>query len=248
MSASDPRRLLDYGDDLRGVLKNALDAERTAPLEGDVDLARLARIGDRLAQATAAAGAGAAAPTTSPAPAAGAKAGLGLKAAVVAVGAVAVVSAIALFSGGADPPAPRAPGAVTAPVAATERTPPSTASAVATEREPKTVALGDLPSAPDPRTGAPVKAPSPSEGEEIALLARAQKALHGSPREALALCDEHASTFRNGSFGEEREAVAIEALVALGRRAEASARFVTFQRTFPVSTHRVHLESLFPAD
>lgn len=247
MSASDPRRLVEYGDDLRGLLKNALDAERAAPLADDVDMARLARIGERVAQATAAAGA--AASTTSPTPAtAGAKAGLGLKAAVVALGAVTVVSALALFSGAGEDPAPRGRDTVATPVAATERTPLSPASAAAVDREPKTMALGDLPLAPDPKMAAARKAPTASEGEEIALLARAQKALRGSPREALALCDEHASTFKNGSFGEEREAVAIEALASLGRKAEASARFVTFQQTYPVSTHRVHLESLFPAD
>ncbi len=109
--------------------------------------------------------------------------------------------------------------------------------------------LDELPNAAGPRTTVSSRtATTASEGEEIALLARAQKALHGSPREALRLCDEHASTFRAGSFGEEREAVAIEALVSLGRNTDARTRFDAFRARHPASSHRVHLESLFSGD
>ncbi len=52
---------------------------------------------------------------------------------------------------------------------------------------------------------------------------------------ALEALDDHARRFPHGRLAEEREALAVQALVALGRGAEAKERAVRFRRTFPES-------------
>ncbi|MDB4945688.1 MAG: hypothetical protein JWP97_5222, partial [Labilithrix sp.] len=120
---------------------------------------------------------------------------------------------------------------------------------------------GDLPAAPDPLPAPPVRAtastpagpssaaaPAASvtgnDGEEIALLARAHEALSTSPATSLALCSEHGKRFAAPHFAQEREAVAIEALVYLGRTDEATRRLDAFRAQYPTSSHRAHLEDL----
>ena len=77
------------------------------------------------------------------------------------------------------------------------------------------------------------------------LVGRAQDALHGRPAEALALCREHERGFPSGHFVQEREAIAIEALVYQKRIAEAERRWKSFERAYPTSSHRSHLAALF---
>ncbi len=79
---------------------------------------------------------------------------------------------------------------------------------------------------------------------EVALLHAAQDGLRGSPAEALARANEHARRFPRGALGQEREVIAIEALVKLGRREEARARAARFARTFPGSTHQRRVDAL----
>jgi hypothetical protein len=55
---------------------------------------------------------------------------------------------------------------------------------------------------------------------------------------------EHARRFPDGVLAEEREAIAIEALVAAGRGDPARARFTQFVARFPDSSYRRHLERL----
>jgi hypothetical protein len=59
---------------------------------------------------------------------------------------------------------------------------------------------------------------------ELALLAHAQRALHDNPTLALELADQHARAYPAGAFVEEREAIAIEALIASGHALEGRAR------------------------
>lgn len=245
MSASDPPRLMSYGGELRSVLRDALEAEEHAAKAGsDVDAARLARIEARLALATAADATAPRAPEAPPSPAVSAASstkGLWLTVATVAVAGAAI---LALGRGSRDDAPTRAPTSRPTSVVVAEHVTLAPPSAAPVERAPSAVA--DLPSAPAPARAAPARAAAttPSAEREIALVARAQDALHGDPARALALSDEHASTYPAGAFGQEREAVAIEALVALGRRAEAERRLSAFVARHPTSSHRVHLESL----
>jgi outer membrane protein assembly factor BamD (BamD/ComL family) len=59
-----------------------------------------------------------------------------------------------------------------------------------------------------------------------------------NPAAALRALDEHRARFPRGTFVQEREVLAIEALVHLGRRQEAKARADAFARAFPASAHR----------
>lgn len=252
--STDPKRLADYGAGLRGVVRDALDAERAGD---DGEAARLARIEAKLLAALGAAPVLAtppsppapAAPPPAPAPPAPAPSSwLGPKGAIT-LGAAALVVGAAFFLSRPAPTTspsvqPTAPSVIqTAPPAAVDPAPvPPTI---------KTVSPSDLPTAVEPAAKPAPSAPaqgastSATDTEEIALLARAHDALRGSPAESLELCRQHEKKFANGHFSQEREAVAIEALVYLGRRDEAEKRWSSFRTRFPGSSHRVHLESLF---
>ena len=64
------------------------------------------------------------------------------------------------------------------------------------------------------------------------------------PAESLARCDEHARRFANGTLVQEREVLAIDALMRLGRRPEAEARASRFRASFPRSGHLRRIEAL----
>jgi hypothetical protein len=86
----------------------------------------------------------------------------------------------------------------------------------------------------------------PAAESESAILQRAQDALRGSPAQALALTDLHLARFPGGAFAQEREVLAISALLGMGRKAEARARATRFVESFPTSAHRRRLEVLIP--
>jgi hypothetical protein len=87
-----------------------------------------------------------------------------------------------------------------------------------------------------PPAGAP-----PNEG---ALLLRAQQVLASDPSTALDLTRQHARLFPAGGLVPEREVLAIEALVQLGRLEDARSRFGVFRARFPQSPHLARLEGL----
>ena len=71
--------------------------------------------------------------------------------------------------------------------------------------------------------------------EEVALLSRAETALHsGRPQLALEALKEHERKFSNGLLKEERIAARVQALCALGRNAEANAQLAQLS---PKSLH-----------
>jgi hypothetical protein len=233
------RRLLEYGDDLNGVLRSALDAEESTAL--DPDSARLAKIGAGIADRIGAPppqgppqG-----PNPPPGHAAPVATGVASKAPFVLLAAATIVGLVAIGSKSSDKPAP---------TPATRATTVETAAPIA-EPPPSTpgISLNDLPSVAPKTTTATKAAARPAEAptvEEIALIGRAHDALRSDPKSALALCEEHETEFGSGHFAQEREAVAIEALVYLNRKDEAQKRFTAFDGKFPSSSHRVHLESL----
>lgn len=72
--------------------------------------------------------------------------------------------------------------------------------------------------------------------EEVAILARAETALHSArPDVALKALDEHERKFPNGVLAEERTAARIQALCSLGRTAEADAWLARLARMSPHS-------------
>jgi hypothetical protein len=106
---------------------------------------------------------------------------------------------------------------------------------------------------PAPATSAPARPPTaparvmstqaPDDPEaEVALLQRAQGSLEADPAQTLSLCAEHARRFPRGLLAQEREVLAIEALVSTGRIGDARARADRFGAAYPSSTHlrRIH--------
>ncbi len=86
--------------------------------------------------------------------------------------------------------------------------------------------------------------PTDDPDDELALLEEARRALDTDPAAALALTDEHARRFPRPTLAQERERLAIEALVRLGRREEVLRRANAFDATFPQSAHRRRVQEL----
>lgn len=72
---------------------------------------------------------------------------------------------------------------------------------------------------------------------EAELLLQAKRAMPDAPRRALGLADRHARKFPDGVLAEERELIAIRALVALERTSDAQRRARAFEQTHPASPH-----------
>lgn len=119
--------------------------------------------------------------------------------------------------------------------------PPSAASQrsrTAPDRSTKGLEEGrpDSPRSPD----RPVADP----GDELALLEEARAALATAPTRTLALADEHMKRFSSPAFAQERERLAIDALVRSGRRDEALERARRFESTYPSSPHLARVRAL----
>jgi len=85
--------------------------------------------------------------------------------------------------------------------------------------------------------------PPPFIPGELELLTPANAALHANDFvRALALAERHASLHPTGTFAEEREAIAIEALHGLGQQERARARLTAFTARYPHSGYRARLE------
>jgi hypothetical protein len=105
--------------------------------------------------------------------------------------------------------------------------------AVATRPRPRRSRVADTP--PLQQTAA---APEP----ELVLLQRAHSALERDAAAALLLVEEHERFHAGGVFAQERELLAVEALVALGRKQAAIDRAKRFVHSHPESPHapRMH--------
>lgn len=138
------------------------------------------------------------------------------------------------------PPPPAAPTDEPTP-ARTSDEPPSTTPAVELAR-PRAVrpAPRDTERAETP--AAPNQAPT-----ELTLLREARQLATSQPARALELCEVHRRTYPTGVLSEERAAIEIEALVALGRRDEAARRAEAFLRRHPTSAHRARIDALLRA-
>jgi hypothetical protein len=160
---------------------------------------------------------------------------------VVVVGAVVIggwlawpspPTAPAVARGGAPPPVtqPSPPAAeVTFPTAQepVERVPPPAPI-------PSSTTLPATPTAP-PRARVP---------SEVELLEQAREALDHSPRRALHSVEQHRLHYCDGVLAEEREVLAIDGLLRLGRRDAAEARAARFRVTYPGSIHSARIDAL----
>ncbi|WP_394832740.1 hypothetical protein LVJ94_40180 [Pendulispora rubella] len=207
-----------------------LDAERHYDAESP---ARQGRVLEHLA-ATTAALAPAAPPTPSPLPKAILKTKLAVATAAAVVGAMGGGVVGYRLGERARPPAP----VVSAP-----------ATAITAEVAPSVVvpdaAVPPAPSAPPPQASA-ARPPAPARAKkedsadtlavELSLVQMARAALaRGNYAAALDATEQHARTFPKGHLTEERESLAIQALVGAGRDAEARARAARFRAKYPQS-------------
>jgi len=79
---------------------------------------------------------------------------------------------------------------------------------------------------------------------EAALLDAARAAVRTDARRALSLTQEFGRRFPHSPLMQEREVIAIEALVRLGHTTAAKARAERFSRMFPGSAHQQKLDQL----
>ncbi len=262
--SSDPTRLRDSG--ASSLLKSALEAGRRELPDTERGAQLEARILPFLLPPPPAPPAPPAAPPAAPAAggaggAAGAAASGGAGKAVAlglslgkitAIGAavLSLAAGSALVASSRSAEEPRGAGLVAAPSASLVVAPsPSEQLAPLSPPSEQSAPL----SPPSPSTGAsskPTLGPGPSSAPpsdfaaEFTLLRSAQDALRSNPSEALHLASEHTRRFPRGTFAQEREIIAVEALVKLDRRSEAEARAERFHKAYPGSTHRARLASL----
>jgi hypothetical protein len=90
---------------------------------------------------------------------------------------------------------------------------------------------------------------APSDPEaELALLRRALAALQAHPKQSLDLVAEHERLYAQGIFGQEREVIAIDALLALQQTSAAEARARAFLARYPRSAHAPRIRTLLGGD
>ncbi len=91
----------------------------------------------------------------------------------------------------------------------------------------------------------PPPAPKVVEPSEDALMAEALAlARSGNAAAALTKAEQLAARYPSGMMVQEREVIAIEALMNLGRVAEARARATTFRQQWPTSAHITKVDAL----
>lgn len=98
--------------------------------------------------------------------------------------------------------------------------------------------------APRALATAPPTSDVATQPTELELLRDARLAIRSSPAAALGLVDRHAQLYPQGKLSQERELIAISALVAMGRRTAALSRAASFERSFPGSAYRKQVEEL----
>ena len=246
MSDRDPPRLSESGD-ADATLRDAIrESKNDLP-----DEARLAAIALKLGPivgiaggaagaaggggagggAAAASGAGAAKASVAPAAVKIGGMTLGMKIAAaaavtaVAVGGTAVVGPRVI----ANKPAVRAP---TSMVSAPRPSATSSSAKIDLSLPPASASAAPLP-VPTPKATMIVP---PNPDDELRQIQRAQDALNANdPASALSLCNDDAIIFPHGQLAQEREVIAIHALVRLGRMDEANAREKKFEKDYPGS-------------
>ena len=270
MTTEEPTRLLDAASGaspaLRGLLESAASDGPSA-----ADLARLAgKLGPLLggppggpgpdASGGAGTSSGGSAAPAAPAAAQGATAAgttgaAGLFKAKVLLGIGATALAGASFQAGraVESRARAVPPPLSAPVARAVPPPPV----------PDVLPPPEVPAEPAPAPAppkAPVRpssktpppalpAPTAMVAGEAPLLDQALRALRaGNTADALRFTELHRREFPQGTLSQEREMLAIEALVKLERRGDARLRAAAFRQAWPTSSHLLRLDSLVPKE
>lgn len=223
MNHVDLEPLDEWDDDARAALDTLRQVEDLAPNTQQAILASVARKAMWLPQAGEVPRPQAEAPRGS-ANLAAASGKLGV---AILAGALGLVGGVALERGRSKPVAPSTVNLAVAPTPAALPEPVVSPSAIAVE---------NLPVASKPTAMGPTQESVSGKGlsAERGLLDVARTALaRGEASEALRAAEQHRASYPSGILAEEREALAIKALVALGRMNEARSRAGAFERKFP---------------
>lgn len=143
----------------------------------------------------------------------------------VVVGLAFLAARFATPSHGTLPAAPQ-PASITTPPPRSTQTAPNPGDATDVPPAIPTTTTIDAPARTAPRAADPLAL-------ELRLVAEARRSARTVPTHALALLARADREVGDGVLGREREALRIEALVAVGRGAEASRRAHTFLTTHP---------------
>jgi hypothetical protein len=113
------------------------------------------------------------------------------------------------------------------------------------ESAPMASARNKATPAPSAQSAGSIIAPPPVAGDsEVKTLQYAQDALGTNPALTLTRCDDHRRRFPSGALAQEREVLAIDALLRIGRAAEANARARQFAKSYPTSSHLSRIATL----
>lgn len=215
-------------DPLNSLAKSLLDSERTSPTGIEPDALAEQRIWSRLEALSALPTSGPASPPSAPSPAPTLAAKVGSHVVVLLLGAgLGVGGTLAVTR--RPPPAEPPVTAIAALDPAPEQRP--VPEAPPAQAEP-------APAAPVAKAPKPVAAPPDKTTlkDEQVLLDTARSALLNRRAEgALEALQQHERRFPAGALTEEREALAIQALVMSGQLDAAQARAAKFKARFPTS-------------
>ncbi len=142
----------------------------------------------------------------------------------------------------ADSSASQASAAESAKTAATPAAEPNGGPAGHSGASRSTTGAGSSP-APSAAAARPSASASPKPSE-IALLRQAQSALGGSPSRALQVANQHSQLYPNGRLSQEREVIAIQALLKTGQAPAARSRAKRFIVVWPRSSHTPRVRTL----
>ena len=230
MSGHDPRRWNDPRSEAHPNLRALLVAGR-AELPGPERVAQMAqRAGGELATPNTRSGRGGAG-------SAGAIGGM-------LVGALLAALGLAGYSLLRELTRTQPAVALPAPSVQPEPVRPSSTTAHPAALIPPPTLLSAEPATTRPRTSAPGARRVQSDPvAELELLDQAQEALRsGAPERALARANDHAARFPLGEYQQERELIATEALLRLGRHQAARRRATRLLTRFPDSSYRPRAE------
>lgn len=175
----------------------------------------------------------------------------GAKIAMVVTVAVVATGAYVAFLRPPDAPAPAPSAIVSIPITVvTSETSASASSAPTVEQVLKAEPSASATARSAPTVGhrvSPAASVSSSDAPprpEHEILREAQANKRSNPSRALALVNEHATSYPKSPMGQEREMIRIEALIANGQRAQAKALADTFKARHPTSAYAQRLDAL----
>lgn len=156
----------------------------------------------------------------------------------VLLGATTVTTVALVRSPGASPGVPAAAPATAAPAPPPAPVEPPRAEPPRVEEVPSVASVAPVVVAPPSVAPLPPPAAPVTLDTEARRVAAARSLVRaGRTREALAALDALSRDLPHGELVQEREALAIEALLTLGERAEARRRAMSFLERYPNSPH-----------